>query len=532
MCAVTLDSTDALAPAQVPYVPGSAFGQAEGALAALKGAVDDLRPAYRAALQQAVEARAALDAVGLAHPRIDDEIAQRWSALYTPDEPLGTVRSAQDGRILALVLLEELDAVVVDLGRDVVPQIGGSGADPAAGASAVGELSRRVENLAEVLRALRDTVVATLVAHDWKHDDVARLLDMTRPRVAQVVQEQFRDWSEPESTGTGDGGVGANFGDAASSIHLSALEHVLLNAMLLHYMDIDLKLRTTGRRTRPLTALREAFATALNQSLSALDDVDFTDAGAADTVASQLLQDGILNVELLGELLRAISDPGKALVLLVELAATNPWAYAAEYPSPEARTSVIAWAGDALRCTNIWDAIEPIPHHFKGLETLKVALGAAALASSVATAVPIPFVGPAVGKAVGMRSTKLAPLGGGSLAASGLGMAGGTALLGLIGARAGGAALSQHLKNRRRLLISKALAEAEKAKFVTLIRLLRQKGGRCADQADTLCAALERRITALEANEGEAPTDRARSKAVREQLEVLRDMRNNTGGAA
>lgn len=523
-----------LATRQTPYSPESTFTQADGALAGLERAVDELRPAYRAALRQAAEAHVALDAVGLASQRVDDEIAQRWSALYTPVEPRGTMRSAQDGRILALVLLEELEAVVVDLGRDVVPQIAGPGADPDADASVVGELSRRVENLAEVLRALRDTVAATLVAHDRKHDDVARLLDMTRPRVAQVVQEQFRDWSEPEHTGTGDGGEGADLGDVASSMYLSEHEQFLLNAMLVHYMDSDLKLRTTGRRTRPLRALREAFATALTERLSILPDAESTDAGAANTVASQVLQDGILNDELLDQLLRAISDPGKALVLLVELAATNPWAYAADCPLPESSKSVITWAGNALRCTNIWDVIELVPRQFKHLDTLKVALGAAALGSSVAMAVPIPFVGPAVGVGIavsGIRSTRLAALGGGSLAAGGLGMAGGTALLGLISAPTSGGALSEHLKNRRRLLISKALAEAEKAKFVTLVRLLRQNGGPCADQADALCAALERRIAALEANEGAVNADRAKSKALREQLEVLREMRRDTPAA-
>jgi len=119
-----------------------------------------------------------------------------------------------------------------------------------------------------------------------------------------------------------------------------------------------------------------------------------------------------------------------------------------------------------------------------GLDVVGSLAGSAAVAASGAIMAGVPVAGLAVaGVAAGISQSKerryqaqLAALGGGSLAAGGIGLAAGTALIGSIPQGSGAASAEEGSRLRPRL--TKSIAKAESIKLTCLVRALRQHEGR------------------------------------------------------
>jgi hypothetical protein len=184
-----------------------------------------------------------------------------------------------------------------------------------------------------------------------------------------------------------------------------------------------------------------------------------------------------------------IERRSRALLLLIELVAFEPWSGGVGWV-PAARRGALAAAaghlsglrpGDLRAVTNEFDAI------LRALARRNVrwgrvaAVSAAGLVLGVASmGVAAPVIGAAVGGVLGFSgaaatSAGLAALGGGSMAAGGFGMAGGTVLLTGLGAL-GGASAAAAGSRLTGWSASQVVAAAVKLDLVTRMVLLDAEG--------------------------------------------------------
>lgn len=179
----------------------------------------------------------------------------------------------------------------------------------------------------------------------------------------------------------------------------------------------------------------------------------------------------------------------RALLLLIELAAFQPWSDGVGWV-PAARRDALAAAaghlcalrpGDMRAVTNEFEAL------VRALARRNVRWGRVAAVSAAGLVVGVASMGvaaPAIGAAVGgvlgfsgaaATSAGLAALGGGSVAAGGFGMAGGTALLAGLGAL-GGASAAAAGSRRTGWSASQVVAAAVKLDVVARMVLLDAEG--------------------------------------------------------
>lgn len=229
--------------------------------------------------------------------------------------------------------------------------------------------------------------------------------------------------------------------DLASQLQLSADEMVTLHALQLQMMQLDVERERRQKVRDHKQEVIDQFHDEFRQALAANgDDTPDVDLFSADAAA---------------ELAQAIGQRSRAMILLIELMTFNPWFPALAWVRA-ARNESLQSAADHLRGVSQDDFDTATTEFGSLMKQLKrksikwsrvAAMSVVGLGVGAATAGwAAPWVGGAIGASLGLSgaaatSAGLALLGGGSLAAGGFGVLGGTILMtGVGGAVAAGAA--------------------------------------------------------------------------------------------
>ena len=238
-------------------------------------------------------------------------------------------------------------------------------------------------------------------------------------------------------------------------------------------------------------------------------------------------------------LLRDVTDERQGLLIAVEAAAYEPWAGLAGGGSgrlgSSARRGVLEETLQQMRTSLRADHLPAIDKHVRprlwrrarqGFGPRQGFLVAGGVLAGCATAgIAAPAIGAAIGGSMGLTgaaatSAGLAWLGGGSIASGGVGMAGGTALLTMLGgAGIGGATgLTAQALNREQV-------KAEKAKLAALLHVGRAEVSPVtANMARDIEITLEReiaRLLSLRADAAAADDDQGVRAVTEELAEVV-----------
>jgi hypothetical protein len=239
-----------------------------------------------------------------------------------------------------------------------------------------------------------------------------------------------------------------------------------------------------------------------------------------------------------------IESRSRALLLMVELVAYQPWGADVRWVSSARRSGLEAVAGylTALRPGDLRAVTDELDAVLRALARRNVRWGRVAAASAVGVAVGVasmglatPLIGAAIGGTLGLSgaaatSAGLAALGGGSIAAGGFGMAGGTALLAGIGAL-GGAGAGAAGSRMRGWRSADVVAAAVKLDVVTRLVILDAEGD--DEKARLVVQGLQVRLDEVTAKIGKLgeqlrrlAADKARlteeNQRLRERLEAER----------
>jgi hypothetical protein len=234
-------------------------------------------------------------------------------------------------------------------------------------------------------------------------------------------------------------------GDVAEDMRLDADEVLVLTLLQQLMIGRDLIAEKNSERARTKQRFRDGFAQATTMAhWSRGDDLpEWAREGATAIAARVPAQQRRLIEEAAPAFGGRVQRRSRALLLLIELVAFQPWSGGVDWV-PAARRDALAAAashltalrpGDLRAVTDEFDAVLRALARRNVRWGRVVAASAAGLVLGVASmGVAAPAIGAAVGGLLGLSgaaatSAGLAALGGGSLAAGGFGVAGGTALL-------------------------------------------------------------------------------------------------------
>jgi hypothetical protein len=241
--------------------------------------------------------------------------------------------------------------------------------------------------------------------------------------------------------------------DVADEMRLDTDEMLVLTLLQQLMLGRDLITEKNAARAQSKQRFRDGFAEAAAMAhWSRGEDLPVWAREPAAAIAARVPAQQRRPVEEAAPIFGSrVARRSRALLLLIELVAFEPWASGIGWV-PAARRDALAGAaghltalkpGDLRAVTAEFDAV------LRALARRNVRWGRVAAVSAAGLAVGVvsmgvaaPLIGAAVGGALGLSgaaatSAGLAALGGGSMAAGGLGMAGGTALLSGLGAIGG-----------------------------------------------------------------------------------------------
>lgn len=354
-------------------------------------------------------------------------------------------------------------------------------------------------------------------------------------------------------------------GDVADEMRLDVDEVLVLTLLQQLMLGRDLIAEKNADRQQAKKRFRDAFAEAAAMAhWSRGNDLPAWARESAATIAERVPAQQRRAVEDAAPVLGArIDRRSRALLILIELVAFQPWSNGTGWVTAARRDALTAAAGhlgalrpgDLRAVTGEFDAVMRALARRNVRWGRVVAASAAGVVLGVASmGVAAPAIGAALGGALGLTgaaatSAGLAALGGGSVAAGGFGVAGGTALLtgvGVLGGAGAGAAGSRlagwsasqvvgaavKLDVVARLVLLDAEGDEAKARLVVegLQARLDEVGvtiGRLAEQLRRL-ATDNSRLTAendelrrrLEAERDEAETARTALEVVIDRIPV------------
>lgn len=354
-------------------------------------------------------------------------------------------------------------------------------------------------------------------------------------------------------------------GDVADEMRLDVDELLVLTLMQQLMLGRDLIAEKNTARQETKKRYRDAFADAAAMAhWSRGNDLPGWAREKAATIADRVPAQQRRAVEDAAPVFGArIDRRSRALLILIELVAFQPWSSGTGWVTAARRDALIAAAGhlDALRPGDLRAVTGEFDAVLRALARRNVRWGRVAAASAAGVALGVasmgfaaPAIGAALGGALGLTgaaatSAGLAALGGGSVAAGGFGVAGGTALLtglGALGGAGAGAAGSRvtgwsasqvvgaavKLDVVARLVLLDAEGDEAKARLVVeglqarldevgvTIGQLAEQLGRLAADNSRLTAENEELRRQLEAERDEAETARTALEVVIDRIPV------------
>jgi hypothetical protein len=242
-------------------------------------------------------------------------------------------------------------------------------------------------------------------------------------------------------------------GDVADEMRLDADEMAVLTLLQQLMLGRDLIAEKDAERARTKRRFRDGFAAAATVAhWSRAEDLPVWAREPAAAIAARVPAQQRRPVEDAAAVFGGhVAPRSRALLLLIELVAFEPWAGGVGWVRSARRDALAVIAGHltALKPGDLRAVTAEFDAVLRALARRDVrwgrvaAVSAAGLVLGVASmGIAAPMIGAAVGGALGLSgaaatSAGLAALGGGSVAAGGFGMAGGTALLSGLGALGG-----------------------------------------------------------------------------------------------
>lgn len=336
-------------------------------------------------------------------------------------------------------------------------------------------------------------------------------------------------------------------GDVADEMRLDVDEMLVLTLLQQLMLGRDLIAEKNADRQQAKKRFRDAFAEAAAMAhWSRGDDLPGWAREGAAPIADRVPAQQRRAVEDAAPVFGArIDRRSRALLILIELVAFQPWSSGTGWVAAARRDALTAAAGhlDALRPGDLRAVTGEFDAVMRALARRNVRWGRVAAASAAGVVLGVasmgfaaPVIGAALGGTLGLTgaaatSAGLAALGGGSVAAGGFGVAGGTALLtglgalggtvaGAAGSRITGWSASQVVGAAVKLDVVARLvlldAEGDEAKARLVVEGLQAR----LDEVGTTIGRLAEQLRRLSAENSRLTTE---NEELRRQLEAERD---------